>query len=84
MSETPTKPTSTDDLETQIEAQRDHLAQTVDQLAHKLDPKAQAQERLADLKDRATTDSGKPRPQLVAAAAGLVAMAGGIVWWRRR
>ena len=83
MSETPT-PKTTDDLEIQIEAQREHLADTVDQLAHKLDVKAQTQERVADLKDRATTDTGKPRPKLIAAAAGLVATAGAVLWWRRR
>ena len=43
-------------LEADIETQRDQLADTVDQLTHKLDVKAQAQERAADLKDRATTE----------------------------
>jgi hypothetical protein len=71
-------------IEAEIEAQREQLAQTVDQLAHKLDVKAQARERAAQLKDRATTDDGKPRPELVAAAVGLVAVLGLLVWWRRR
>jgi hypothetical protein len=71
-------------LEADIEAQREHLAETVDQLAHKLDVKAQAQERAADLKDRATTASGAPRPELVAAVAGVVVLVGVLVWWRRR
>jgi hypothetical protein len=83
MSQTPA-PRTADDLETQIEAQREHLADTVDQLAHKLDVKAQAQERVADVKDRATTETGKPRPELVAVAAGLLATAGAVLWWRRR
>jgi PHD/YefM family antitoxin component YafN of YafNO toxin-antitoxin module len=74
----------TADLEAQIEAQRDHLAQTVDQLAHKLDVKAQARERAEDLKDRVTTDSGKPRPVLVGAVAGVVVLTALLVWWRRR
>ena len=74
----------TADLEAQIEAQREHLAETVDQLAHKLDVKTQAKERIFDLKDRATTDSGKPRPGLLLAGAGLVASMGLLVWWRRR
>jgi hypothetical protein len=74
----------TADIEAEIEAQRDHLAETVDQLAHKLDVKAQAKERAADLKDRATTDSGKPRPLLLVGAAGVVAVAGLLVWRRLR
>ena len=72
------------DIEADIEAQREHLAETVDQLAHKLDVKAQAKERAAQMKDRATTDGGKPRPGLVAVMAGVVALAGFLVWWRRR
>jgi hypothetical protein len=74
----------TADIEAEIEAQRDHLADTVDQLAHKLDVKAQAKERAADLKDRATTDSGKPRPLLLVGAAGVVAVAGLLMWRRLR
>ena len=74
----------TADLEAQIEAQRDQLADTVDQLTHKLDVKTQAKERAAQVADRATTDDGKPRPELVAAAIAVVLVAGALVWWRRR
>jgi len=60
-------------IEAEIEEQRAQLAATVDQLTAKLDVKA-----------RLTTDSGKPRPEVLAAAGSLVAMAVALLWWRRR
>jgi hypothetical protein len=71
-------------IEAEIEAQRDDLARTVDELAHKLDVKAQAGERAAQVRDRVTTDDGRPRPQLVAVGAGVVLLVGLLLWWRRR
>jgi Protein of unknown function (DUF3618) len=82
VSDNPT--TATADIEADIEAQREHLADTVDQLAHKLDVKAQARERAVQLKERATGEDGKPRPELVAAVVGIAVLVGAIVWWRRR
>jgi hypothetical protein len=77
-----TSPTA--ELEADIEAQREQLAETVDQLTHKLDIKTQAKERAIDLKDRATTDTGRPRPELVSVLVGVVALLGLAIWWRRR
>jgi Protein of unknown function (DUF3618) len=71
-------------IEADIERQRDHLAETVDQLSQKLDVKAQAKARVSHLQDRATTESGKPRPEVVAGLVVLVALVTGLVWWRRR
>ena len=59
-------------LEDEIAVQRAHLADTVDQLSHKLDFKAQAKARL----DRV-------RPQQVAVAVGAVLAVGVAVWWAR-
>jgi hypothetical protein len=75
---------TTAEIEADIERQRDHLADTVDQLSHQLDVKAQAKARVSRLQRRATTASGKPRPEVIAGAVVLVAMVAGLVWWRRR
>jgi hypothetical protein len=71
-------------LEAEIAAQREQLADTVDELAAKLDVKSQAQRKVAALKDSATTDTGAPRPEVVAAAGSLLAMALVLVVWRVR
>ena len=71
-------------IEAEIALQREQLAATVDQLSAKLDVKSQAQRKAAELKDRATTDSGAPRPEVLAAAGSLVAMTVALLWWRHR
>ena len=73
-----------EELEAEIAVQRAQLAGTVDELAAKLDVKSQAQQRVASLKDAATTDTGKPRTEVIAAAGSLVAMAVVLLLWRRR
>lgn len=75
---------SPEEIQADIEAQREQLAETVDALAAKLDVKAQAQRKVADVKNRATTDSGSPRPEVIGAAASLLAMAIVLIVWRRR
>lgn len=71
-------------IEAEIEAQRAQLAGTIDELAAKLDVKSQAKEKVASLKDSATTDSGTPRTEVLAAVASLVAMGVVLLLWRRR
>ena len=89
MSKTP------EEIQSDIEQQREQLAQTVDQLGHKLDVKAQSkakvedvkaqtQAKLAEVKEISTTDEGKPRPEVLGAAAAVVAGVALIIWLRRR
>ena len=89
MSKTP------EEIQEDIEQQREQLAQTVDQLGHKLDVKAQSkakvedvkvqtQAKLAEAKEISTTDDGKPRPEVLGAAAAVVAGVAMIIWLRRR
>jgi nitrate/nitrite-specific signal transduction histidine kinase len=59
-------------LQADIEAQRARLADTVDQLGHKLDVKAQAKAWLE-----------RVRPQQVALSIGAVVAVGLVVWWVR-
>jgi hypothetical protein len=72
------------ELEAEIEARRAQLAGTIDQLAATLDVKARATDTMASLKDSATTDSGMPRPEVLAAVGSLVAMGVVLLLWRRR
>jgi hypothetical protein len=62
----------TQQLEAEIEAQREQLAATVDQIGHKLDVKKQAQVRLR-----------RVRPEQVVMWVGIGIVVGGLVWWRR-
>ena len=78
------KSSTPDRIEADIERQRDELAATVSELQARLDVKARAKGRAEELRQRATTDSGKPRPELAAAAVAAVALVGVVLWRRRR
>jgi hypothetical protein len=69
-------------IEADIERQREELAATVTELQSRLDVKTRAKHRAAALRDRATTDSGRPRPELLGVAAAAVAVVGLLVWRR--
>lgn len=86
MSRSSVNGSSPEAIEADIERQREELADTVSALHDRLDVKARARRKAAELKDRATTDAGKPRPELAALVAAAVVAAGvaGFVVWRRR
>ena len=69
--------TTPEEIEADIARPREQLATTVNQLQAKLDVKAR-------VKDKATTASGKPRPDLALAVVAGVALVVGLVVWRRR
>ena len=84
-----------EEIQADIEKQREHLAQTVDQLGQKLDVKAQGkakiedvkvqtQAKLAEAKELSTTDDGKPRPEVVGAVAAVVVGVVLVIWLRSR
>lgn len=71
-------------LEADIARQREELAATVTQLQQRLDVKSRARDEVRHLKERATTASGRPRPDLTIAAVAAVALLTGLVVWRKR
>ena len=71
------EPRSKEQIEADLEATREHLAETVDALGHKLDVKARSREKVAAVKD----DHGRELAIGGAAAAVLVVL---VVVWRRR
>jgi hypothetical protein len=84
-----------EEIQADIELQREQLAETVDQLGHKLDVKAQTKAKVedvkvqtkakvADVKELSTTDDGKPRPEVLGGVAAVVVAIGLLVWLRRR
>jgi hypothetical protein len=73
-----------DQIEADIERQRDELAATVSEFQARLDVKSRATDKAHELKDRATTDSGKPRPDLAAVAALAVTGVAVVLIWRAR
>ena len=76
--------TSPESLEADIAQQREQLAETIDALTAKLDVKSQAKAKVADVRDRATTETGRPRPELLVGAGVLVAVVVGVLVWRHR
>jgi hypothetical protein len=83
---TTTQPVTSNDpgaIREDIERTREELAETVDALHAKLDVKTQAKARVARVKEQVTTDTGKPRPEVVAGVVAAVLLVVGLVWWRK-
>jgi Protein of unknown function (DUF3618) len=71
-------------IEADIRRQRQELAHTVDALTAKLDVKARAEAKAGEVLDAMTTDTGRPRPAVIAAAVATVSGVVLLVWWRAR
>jgi MYXO-CTERM domain-containing protein len=71
------------EIEADIARQREALADTVDELQARLDVKARARAKVAELRDRATDDSGRPTPAVIGAAVGVLLLVGALVYRRR-
>ena len=79
---------SPEEIQAEIEQQREQLAGTLDALSAKLDVKSQAKVKVAevkaDVRDRTTDDSGRPRAELIVLGATVVVVVVALVVWRRR
>ena len=73
-----------EEIQAEIEEQRAQLAGTLDALSAKLDVKTQAQAKVAEVKDRATTETGRPRNEVLMVGAAVVVVAVALAVWRRR
>ncbi len=79
------------DIQQEIERTREHLGETVDELAARADVKARARGKVTEARSKATELSGRVRrSRLVqrrwplAVAAGVLVAGSAAVWWRRR
>jgi hypothetical protein len=83
------KPGSPAALEAQIQARRDHLAATIDELSARAAPKEIARRSLAGVQARIRTATHTPDGQLrterlAAAGAAVIALGTVLIWVRRR
>jgi hypothetical protein len=76
--------TDPDAIRADIEATREQLGRTVDELAARLDMPSRAQERLLRTRDTVVETYRESPPAFLGAAAALVALVVGIVVWRKR
>ena len=80
----PSRGTDPDAIQAEIEATRERLALTVDELAARLDVPSRAKERLLRVRDTAVETYRESPPAVLGATAALVALVAGIVVWRKR
>lgn len=73
-----------EEIQADIEQQRERLARTVDELSARLDVKSRARARLARWRSAATTSEGQVRPEVLSGAAAVSAAVVVILLRRRR
>jgi hypothetical protein len=77
-------PTDPDAIRADIDATREQLGRTVDELASRLDVPTRAKERALRTRDTAVETYRESPPAVLGAAAVLLAVVVGIVVWRRK
>ena len=77
-------PSDPDAIRADIEATREQLGRTVDELSNRLDVPARAKERVARTRDTAVETYRESPPAVVGAGAALAGLVGLVLWRRRR
>jgi len=77
-------PTDAEAIKADIDATREQLSRTVDELAARLDVPSRAKERVLRSRDTAVETYRENPPAVLGAAAALVAVVVGIVIWRKK
>ncbi|MFW3170766.1 DUF3618 domain-containing protein [Geodermatophilus sp. CPCC 206100] len=76
-------PNDPDAIKAEIEATREQLGRTVDELSHRLDVPARAKEGAFRARDTAVETYKESPPAVIGAGAGVAALLGLLVWRRR-
>jgi LPXTG-motif cell wall-anchored protein len=77
-------PADVDDIKAEIEATREQLGRTVDELSSRLDVPARAKEKAFRAKDTAVETYRESPPLAIAGALALVGGWVGLIVWRRK
>ena len=77
-------PTEPDEIKADIEATREQLAATVDELSHRLDVGSRAKEGAAQAKDTVVETYRENPPVAIGAVVAVVAAVVALVVWRTR
>jgi Protein of unknown function (DUF3618) len=77
-------PADPDAIKAEIEATREQLGRTVEELSHRLDVPARARERAYRARDTAVETYRESPPAVVGAGLGLVGLVAAVVVWRRK
>ena len=73
-----------DAIKAEIEATREQLSRTVEELTNRLDVPARAKERAARARDTAVETYRESPPVVIAAGVAVIALVVGIVVWRKK